>query len=163
MIALLGQMGDLSEQEKSTNCETLVHIHNVNQLLQSVIANLQDRATNHDRSKLHDPELSTFNKFTPLLKETKYGSDKYLDYLKSMKPALDNHYINNSHHPEHFENSINGMSLLDLLEMVIDWKASTLRTKDGDIRTSLKFNKDRFKIDTQLHNIIINTLDELGL
>lgn len=33
---------------------------------------------------------------------------------------LDHHYQNNDHHPEHFELGINGMNLLQLLEMLAD-------------------------------------------
>jgi hypothetical protein len=160
---LLGQMSHLSIDEKATNAETLVHIHNVNQLLHQVSINLLRRAENHDKTKLGGMELSTFVEYTPKLKTMEYNSDEYKECLKNMAPALDNHYKNNSHHPEHFENGIDGMSLLDILEMVIDWKAATLRTKNGDILKSLEIQKERFNISDQLYDIILNTINELEL
>ena len=80
-------------------------------------------------------------------------------FLEDMKPALDHHYANNSHHPEHFKNGIDDMSLIDLLELLADWKGSTLRNKNGNIRKSLEINKERFKISDQLYNILNNTIN----
>jgi hypothetical protein len=54
------------------------------------------------------------------------------------------------------------MSLLDLIEMVADWKAASERTKQGSIAQSLAHNKERFGIDDQLASIIENTVRELG-
>ncbi len=79
-----------------------------------------------------------------------------------MAPALENHYANNSHHPQHYTNGIDGMDLFDLLEMVLDWKASTLRSKDGDIFKSLDIQKERFNISNQLYNILNNTIVRFG-
>ena len=47
------------------------------------------------------------------------------------KPAIDHHYANNRHHPEHWPNGINDMTLMDLIEMLADWKAATARNKNG--------------------------------
>jgi hypothetical protein len=63
----------------------------------------------------------------------------------------------NSHHPEHYSNGIQGMSLLDVIEMLCDWKAAGLRHADGNIFKSLEINKDRYKISTQLYSILFNT------
>lgn len=43
------------------------------------------------------------------------GCDEYRACLREMKPALEHHYASNSHHPEHYSNGIQGMSLFDLL------------------------------------------------
>jgi hypothetical protein len=75
-----------------------------------------------------------------------------------MKPALDHHYAMNSHHPEHFATGIQGMSLLDVLEMLCDWKAATLRHNDGDIRRSIELNQKRFGYSDELKAILLNTL-----
>jgi len=76
-----------------------------------------------------------------------------------MKPAVDHHYEMNRHHPEHFADGIDGMNLLDIVEMLCDWKAATLRHKDGDLRKSIETNAVRFKISPQLKRIILNTID----
>jgi hypothetical protein len=122
---------------------------------------LRFRAMNHDASKLSAEEKPIFDEFTPLLRELTYGSDEYKAALAQMKPALDHHYANNSHHPEHYENGINGMSLLDVIEMLADWKAATLRHADGDMWKSLEINRERFQISDQLAEILENTIKEL--
>jgi len=120
------------------------------------------RSEDHDASKLQSPEKELFDKFTPLLRDTTYGSDEYKRYLKEMGAALQHHYEVNSHHPEHYANGIYGMSLLDVMEMLADWKAAGMRHADGDIRESLSINRGRFDIDDQLFSILENTVKELG-
>ncbi len=115
------------------------------------------RATYHDDSKLREPEKSLFDEFMPKLKDCTYGSDEYKTYLSSLKVALDNHYKNNSHHPEYYENGVDGMDLLDLVEMFMDWKAAGERHADGNINKSIEVNKGRFKLSYQLESILKNT------
>ena len=57
---------------------------------------------------------------------------------------------------------VDGMSLLDVIEMLCDWKAAGERHADGSIDRSLKVNRERFKISDQLHAILENTVRELG-
>lgn len=149
---------ELTLEEKATNYETLKHIQTVQDLLLKSCEKLFKRMREHDQSKLGDPELSTFVEFTPKLKDAKFGSDEYKQFLKDMAPALEHHYSHNSHHPQYYENGIEGMDLFDILEMLLDWKASTLRTKDGDIFKSLDIQKERFNISPQLYMILNNTL-----
>ena len=64
---------------------------------------------------------------------------------------------------DHLESSVNGMSLFDVIEMLMDWKAATERMKDGgDIRRSLEINTERFKLSPQLASILANTIEEMG-
>ena len=49
------------------------------------------------------------------------------------------------------------MTLIDLLEMFCDWKASSLRQNDGNLLKSIEVNADRFNIDNQLKQIFMNT------
>ena len=74
-----------------------------------------------------------------------------------MKPALDHHYANSRHHPEHFPKGINDMNLVDIMEMICDWKASSERQKDGNLLKSIEMNAQRFGYDDQLKQIFINT------
>ena len=53
------------------------------------------------------------------------------------------------------------MNLIDLLEMIANWKASTERTPGGDIHKSLDINTRRFDIDPQLKMILLNTINDL--
>ena len=145
-------------EEKLTSYETLLHIKNVATLLISVATELQKRATIHDQSKLEEPELSTFVEFTPKLSASTYGSTEYKQFLIDMKPALEHHYAENRHHPEHHQHGINDMNLMDLIEMLCDWKAATLRHNDGDIQKSILINKERFGITDQLVAVLQNTV-----
>ena len=99
---------------------------------------------------------------TPVLRTLTYGSDEYKAALVEMGEGLKHHYARNSHHPEHYPNGIAGMSLLDIVEMLCDWKAASERTKQGNIAASLTHNKQRFGIDDQLFSILENTVRELG-
>lgn len=53
------------------------------------------------------------------------------------------------------------MDLLDIVEMLCDWKAATERHNDGDIMKSLEINKNRFNIDDQLFAILENTVKRM--
>jgi hypothetical protein len=166
----------------------------VRQYINRFIFELMQRAQHHDDSKLEEPELSIFDQYTPKLADLEYGSKEYKKSLEKMQAALEHHYQENRHHPEHhiqyvcngcfktFPNmpttrcdmcgysqsqeeqiGIDGMDLVDILEMLCDWKAATLRHKSGDIMESLKINKERFKISDQLYKILVNTIEGRGM
>ena len=172
--------------------DTLQHIEKVQGFLYEIIVRLKTRSENHDASKLGDKEKPTFDRTTPLLKGSTYGSDEYKQMLADMKPALDHHYKNNRHHPEHFSYyECNGcfkrfpdtmpnvcdvcgysqftnradilrMNLIDIVEMFCDWKAASMRHNDGDILNSIKINSKRFEIDNQLKSILEQTVKDFG-
>lgn len=142
---------------------TYEHIRTVQRIMGFLISDLQQRQRLHDQSKLISPEVEVFDEYTSRLSSSTYGSDEYKGFLVSMKPALDHHYAANSHHPEHFVAGILGMSLLDIIEMVADWKAASLRHNDGDIRRSIEINQKRFGYSDELMQIMLNTLPVLEL
>ena len=142
------------------NLETTKHIHMVRELLHGMISELDDRARKHDQSKLESPEAEILAEHTPDLAKTTYGTPEYDELLKKVQPALDHHYANNRHHPEHWPDGINDMTLLDLVEMLCDWKAATTRNKNGNIRKSIEHNKERFEMSDQLTQIFENTVRE---
>lgn len=156
-------MTELTLEEQATNNQTREHIENVRNLLNMMVRELLRRGEIHDQSKLGDLERSTFVEFTPKLKNSTYGSEEYKGFLREMKPALDNHYANNRHHPEHFKNGIADMDLIDVLEMLLDWKAATLRHKDGDLEKSIEINTERFGMDPQTVAFLTNTARNFGL
>jgi hypothetical protein len=146
----------------STN-DTLEHINKVQARVEEVTNNLIVRASRHDMSKLAEPEKSGYDKLTFRLRDVVYGSDEYRAALDEARPVIEHHYAVNSHHPEHYGPlGINGMSLLDVLEMLCDWKAASERTKQGSIEQSMTHNAQRFGIDPQLGMILANTIKELG-
>lgn len=137
--------------------ETQKHIEQVRKYIRFVIDKIDMRGVKHDASKLQSLEVEVFAEYTPKLNNTTFGSDDYYRNLEEMKPALDHHYASNRHHPEHFVNGINDMTLVDIIEMFCDWKASTLRHNDGNLLKSIETNAGRFNIDGQLKQILINT------
>ena len=193
----------LTLEEQATNAETSKHIRLVGKILHLMVKHLLDRADGHDLSKLDRPEVELFTKFTAQLAGLTYGSAEFNACKAAMGPALDHHYANNSHHPEHFKpgkpdpqlaadiaaleavdggmsekvrdrlaarlkrdladdaSTVNGMTLIDLLEMFCDWKASSLRHNDGNIRKSIELNAERFSMSPQLRRVFENTVEAL--
>lgn len=194
--------------------DTLDHIRRVAELLHQCQHIITQRALNHDKSKLEEPEKSGFDRLRGLA-DMAYGSEEYKECLRREKPTIDHHYAFNSHHPEHYpkrtptqtsemlrasaremlstakdaegsadpaeikalcdfavfnlevadqlEAEVNGMSLFDILEMLVDWKAASERMKDGgNIWRSIELNEKRFKLSPQLVSILRNTAFELG-
>ena len=142
--------------------DTLLHINVVQNHLSVIIQKLLVHAFRHDGSKLQEPERAVFDRYTPLLRGTTYGSNDYKQYLGEMGEGLLHHYENNSHHPEHYPNGVSDMTLMDIVEMFCDWKAATLRHADGDFLDSINHNKERFGLSSQLHQIFLNTARRLG-
>lgn len=140
--------------------DTVKHIDHVVNYLGRIYSQLIMRGEKHDRSKLCDPEKSVFDEYTPKLATSTYGSEEYKQYLNGMKSALDHHYTENRHHPEHFEHGVKDMTLVDLCEMIADWKAATLRHDNGDIFKSLEINQKRFGYSDELKQIFKNTVNE---
>ena len=144
--------------------ETIKHIERVRYYLRIMTDKLTNRGVIHDKTKLESPEVELFTEFTPCLAELKYGSEEYKENLAGLKPALEHHYANSRHHPEHFSKGINDMNLIDIMEMLCDWKAAGERQRDGNLLKSIELNAQRFGYDDQLKQIFINTakmLDEV--
>lgn len=141
-----------------TNAETMRHILTLRAMMMQCMQELINRANDHDLTKLSDPEVTLFTEYTPKLKDVEYNSPEYKQFLVELKPALDNHYAKNSHHPEYYADGVNGMNLFDLIEMLCDWKSSSLRGVNGDLSKSLDMNIDRFKISEQTAAILRNTV-----
>lgn len=142
--------------------DTTKHVEMVQKFIDEFEDALDIRWTIHDGSKFEEPEKSAYDILTPRLKDLTYGSDEYKACLREMAPAIQHHYENNSHHPEHYENGINGMTLVDVVEMLCDWKAAGMRHSDGSIQQSLEINRKRFNISDQLFEILQNTVKEFG-
>ncbi|RKJ29919.1 hypothetical protein D7X33_42100, partial [Butyricicoccus sp. 1XD8-22] len=95
---------------------------------------------------------------TPELDKVTFGSKEYKEHLKKVRVALEHHYSNNSHHPEHYNDGIQGMDLLDIVEMMCDWLASTMKHKGSNIDKSIELNKIRFDYSTDLEKILKNSV-----
>lgn len=78
--------------------------------------------------------------------------------MAEFQPAIEHHQKTNTHHPEYYENGINGFDLFDLMELFFDWKAASERHADGDILRSIQINKERFGYSDQIAGIMENTV-----
>ena len=151
---------DLATRLSIAECRlsTREHIDAVQSGLRWFTDKLTTRGAKHDRSKLESPEVEEFARADPRLKTLEYGTPEYVANLADLGPALDNHYAKNRHHPEHFADGINEMTLVDIVEMLCDWRASTSRNKNGNLLRSIDNNANRFHIDAQLKQILVNTV-----
>lgn len=151
--------------------ETWQHIARVQQFMRQAKMNLAQRSDVHDASKLVEPELAAFDIATPKLAGLEYGSEEYKQSLRDLGPALAHHFAENDHHPEHFDNGVQGMSLMALIEMLCDWRAASERVKQRTddpekvktFTSGLSFNQERFGYSDELAEILFNTAQELGM
>lgn len=139
--------------------DTYEHIGEVRRLLLDAAGDLLRRAHEHDQSKLVDPELSMFNIYRPKLDEVEHDSPEYHEHLAKMGEALQHHYEHNSHHPEHYENGVQGMTLLDLLEMLCDWIAASGRKGDPLEPYITDGARKRFGYGDEIERLLLNTLN----
>lgn len=126
------------------------HLHNA-------AIELIKRAIVHDNSKFSPEEYEAYEAAFSELQKYAYGSDEFKAALATIQPAIQHHYAVNSHHPEHFENGINDMTLVQLIEMLCDWKAASERSQT-DRQKGMLINKGRFGIGDQLFGILQRTL-----
>jgi len=136
---------------------TQAHIEKVRKYIRFFTDKLTTRGEMHDASKMVSPEIELFAEHTENLSKIEYGSEEYKKELEELKPALDHHYSHNRHHPQYHKDGVSGMNLLDIMEMLCDWKASSERQKNGNLLKSIEINAERFNIDKQLMQILINT------
>jgi hypothetical protein len=140
---------ELSDEFKAI-LEMLEHRIEVQAKLQQISTELQYRAVRHDVSKYTFDEFEGFVDLKIVARTYPYGSPEYETTLKG--PALGLHFAANSHHPEHYENGFDGMSFMDIIELVCDWKATNevrSRKKLTEItwEESLVKAQERFKFD----------------
>ena len=150
----------MDNQGYDSRPETVAHARQVQVFIDRIREALDRRGEDHDESKMNEPELSVFDEYTPKLKDVTYGSSQYKEYLTGMQVALDHHYSVNRHHPEYF-GKIADMNLVDIIEMLCDWKAATMRHADGDIVKSIIVNQGRFGLSDELTSILMKTLEVL--
>lgn len=99
---------DTTQQVYDSTEDTKKHINRVADLLGECADELFRRGEIHDASKLVEPEKSGFDSCIPKLVNLTYGSDEYRAALREIKPTLQHHYANNSHHPEFYPKQDSG-------------------------------------------------------
>jgi hypothetical protein len=138
-----------------STADTIKHKNKVEDIIQWLVNALVERASHHDASKLREPEKAKLDEQTPSLAGNTYGSDQYKQSVALIRSK--HHNANNAHHPEHHENGIHDMTLVDIVEMFCDWQAATERHADGNIMESIDINQGRFGFSDDLRDIFRNT------
>lgn len=149
----------MKDHKRSFIKSVLTHRAVVKHCMNKVIDNLEEGAEDHDMSKL-DKKLDLWTEAT--LPNAKVDSPEYEEGLRRTEYVRILHYGNNDHHPEHYRDGIYGMSLMSLMEMLADWKASSMRSDMKSLDESLEYFKERFEMDSTMYGILQNTIDELG-
>ena len=93
-----------------------------------------------------------------------------------MAPTLEHHYATTRITPSTSSNGVEGMNLLDVMEMLCDWKAASQRMRpsapstrgdvpdyNSDFERSILLNQERFGYGDELAAILGNTARELGM
>lgn len=142
--------------EYDSRADSLAHIHRVRDHIDTFVSAMLERGRVHDASKFGAAEKPTFDEILPLLRGLSYGSPEYVALVKRAWPALQHHYRENSHHPEHFADGVAGMDLFDLVEMFCDWKAASERNPADGVK--IDHNASIYGIAPQLVAILANTL-----
>lgn len=147
-----------------STADTLAHIARVRDLLERPCNDLAIRAAHHDESKLVEPEKSGYDALGELIQGKTYGTPGYSAVMQDprVKPAIDHHVTTNRHHPQYHADGVNDMTLLDLLEMLADWKAASERSTGVALSESLALTCQRWDISPQLEAILRNTCEAFG-
>lgn len=135
------------------------HIERVRKKLNVLIDILTKRAINHDKSKLEEPELSLWKKMDQEPRYP-YGSEEYKDKVRRYSDLFNMHYEKNPHHPEHFPNGIQDMTLIDLMEMMCDWISYKDYIRVTEAINIVDKQSNRFGYSDEIKNVLINTILE---
>ena len=147
--------------------KTIKRIHNhifyVQNAIKQFTNELDRRALLHDESKFREDELKGYLRFEDMPEGLEYGSTKYkaaMSKIMENNDCFDLHSKRNSHHPE-FHNKPADMTLLDIIEMVCDWRGAHIAYGNkGDWMSSTKHNISRYEF-TDAQKWAINQVAKL--
>lgn len=126
--------------------------------LTPMIQDLMNRGVDHDNSKFDDDEFPGLIAAMEDIKKYPYGTPEYEEMRKKHAKPFTAHYKKNRHHPEFHPNGIDDMNLVDLIEMICDWKAASMRAENGgNIYNSIKIATEKYNPSPQLVKILENT------
>jgi hypothetical protein len=131
-------------EEIKTLITFIRHIELVRRRLVWLSHQLEERAQLHDLSKFREDEFEGFVEINQIARKFKYGSPEYKASIKTDAVSL--HYSRNTHHPEYHPDGVDGMNLLDFIEMVADWKAASETYGQTSFEDSLAIQVDRFRL-----------------
>ncbi len=141
--------------------DTLRHISEVAENLSDMIHDLEKRSISHDRSKLEEFEFDIMTEKLPIFRKANRESKEYKKSVTAIRAFLDHHYDYNRHHPQFHKNGFADMNLLDILEMIADWKAINKNNSDLSFKESLPETFEMYNIPKNMQKHIIATLEYL--
>jgi hypothetical protein len=136
----------------------LAHKEAIATYMAKFCAELSYRAAVHDNSKFDPQEFDVYAQHIQDFNKHPFGSPEDNALRDKIISASLLHRKHNRHHPEFFRDGLDGMNLIDLLEMIIDWKAATERCPHDSLQKSMPLLKEKYNISDQLYNILTNTL-----
>ena len=153
----------VSHPIERTDSKTKEHIAEVQKNMSLIIDELKKRASNHDRSKLEEPERSGFEAMDAYCSAhpsaAQYGSEAYFEKLQKFNWVMDHHYKHNRHHPEYYSNFYSEMDVIDIIELICDWWS---RKEFKDFREAAELveqQSKRYNFPPILTSIILNTVN----
>ena len=128
--------------------------------LSTVARELISRGRTHDNSALGSPEIEVYHRFFSEYRKYKIGDPRKDEVFAQMAEAIGHHFQYNDHHPEHFENGINDMDLIQLMQFTADIM-SWSEQEQVDIFEILPMIRDKCGMVDQVYNLICNTITEI--
>lgn len=125
--------------------------------MNNIIQELMLRAEQHDQSKFNEDEFKIILATAAEIQKHPYGTPEHEAVRQKYAKECAIHFSKNRHHPEHFKDGVEGMDLVDFLEMLCDWKAASLRNPDGNIEKSIRIGSEKYSIPPMLAKILLNT------
>ena len=139
------------------------HRETVAEHLHNLADYFRHRAREHDRSKLRLDEFAGFSRINRIAREHPYGTQEYeesMDTEKGPDGCITLHFSRNAHHPEYHGHE-REMGLLDLMEMVADWKGAADTYGTNTLRDAMPVNRKRFDFDDWQWRVIELMVDWL--
>lgn len=141
--------------EIKTLLKIIQHKNRVAAKLKLLAIDLDVRAQLHDNSKF---EFDEFEGFCELDKNRKHEKEVYgsKTYEKGIKvEAVQLHFSRNPHHPEFYPHGLDDMTLVDIIEMLIDWEvARQTRDLEEDMDVTWRIRQERFQLSDNEINFL---------
>lgn len=119
--------------------------------------NILRRSFSHDFSKLSEKEFNSFAAFKEYNANLK---DATLSYSKEEEVFLKEHWKNNQHHPEYWDD-VNDMKEIDIIEMVCDWHARSMEF-NTDLREFVEARQNnRFHFNDTIYSKVTKYVEIL--
>ena len=144
--------------------DTQEHIRAVHNNIETIAIDLVTRGNAHDRSKFEEVELGPLAEMKEVEDRegpVEFGTPEYSARTAMLGDMWKHHVEHNDHHPEHFQNGIAGMNLMQIVEMLCDWQAAS-EQRDPSKTMNITFCVEKYGISADARAILSNTADSLG-